>query len=94
MRDRLRHILQSASGFEAVDEAGDGASEAGDGASTIALIRSSDAQVLVLDLSMPGRNGVERIRPIKDEKPALRILVLIMHAEQQYACSRPAHPTI
>ena len=34
---------------------------------------------------MPGRNGVELIKQIKDEKPALRILVLTMHAEQQYA---------
>ena len=48
-------------------------------------MRSTDANVLVLDLSMPGRNGIELIRQIKDEKPALRILVLTMHAEQQYA---------
>ena len=41
--------------------------------------------MLVLDLSMPGRNGVELIKQIKEEKPALRILVLTMHAEQQYA---------
>jgi DNA-binding NarL/FixJ family response regulator len=34
---------------------------------------------------MPGRNGVELIRQIKEEKPTLRILVLTMHAEQQYA---------
>jgi two-component system, NarL family, invasion response regulator UvrY len=34
---------------------------------------------------MPGRNGIELIRQIKDEKPELRILVLTMHAERQYA---------
>jgi DNA-binding NarL/FixJ family response regulator len=78
VRDGLRHILQNASGFEV-------AGEAWDGATTIALTRSTEAQVLVLDLSMPGRNGVELIRQIKDEKPNLRILVLTMHAEQQYA---------
>ncbi|MFM0237402.1 response regulator [Paraburkholderia phytofirmans] len=78
VRDGLRHILQSTSGFEV-------AGEASDGASTIALVRSRPAEVLVLDLSMPGRNGVELIRQIKDEMPALRILVLTMHAEQQYA---------
>ncbi|MBN3759743.1 response regulator transcription factor [Burkholderia sp. Ac-20365] len=78
VRDGLRHILQSASGFEV-------AGEACDSATTIALIRNADAHVLVLDLSMPGRNGVDLIRQIKDEKPALRILVLTMHAEQQYA---------
>ncbi|MGU7780952.1 response regulator [Burkholderia sp. PU8-34] len=78
VRDGLRHILQNASGFEV-------AGEARDSASTIALVRSTDANVLVLDLSMPGRNGVELIKQIKDEKPALHILVLTMHAEQQYA---------
>ena len=78
VRDGLRHILQNATGFEV-------AGEAFDGPSTIALVRATPAQVLVLDLSMPGRNGVELIKQIKDEKPALRVLVLTMHAEQQYA---------
>ncbi|MCX4157634.1 MULTISPECIES: response regulator [Paraburkholderia] len=78
VRDGLRHILQNASGFQVVGEANDGIS-------TIALVRSSAADVLVLDLSMPGRNGVELIKQIKEERPALRILVLTMHAEQQYA---------
>ncbi|AOK32293.1 MULTISPECIES: response regulator [Burkholderia] len=78
VRDGLRHILHNASGFEV-------AGQAWDGASTIALVRGTDAQVLVLDLSMPGRTGVELIKQIKDERPALHILVLTMHAEQQYA---------
>ncbi|MGF6920603.1 response regulator [Paraburkholderia sp. 40] len=78
VRDGLRHILQGASGFEVVGEANDSAS-------TVALIRARAAEVLVLDLSMPGRNGVELIKQIKEEKPTLRILVLTMHAEQQYA---------
>ena len=78
VRDGLRHILKSASGFEV-------AGEASDSASTIALVRSRAADVLVLDLSMPGRNGIELIRQIKDERPTLRVLVLTMHAEQQYA---------
>ena len=78
VRDGLRHILRSASGFDI-------AGEAWDAVTTIALVRSNDANVLVLDLSMPGRNGIELIKQIKDEKPSLRILVLTMHAEQQYA---------
>ncbi|MFB9122654.1 response regulator transcription factor [Paraburkholderia dipogonis] len=78
VRDGLRHILQGASGFEVTGEANDSVS-------TVALIRERAADVLVLDLSMPGRNGVELIKQIKEEKPALRILVLTMHAEQQYA---------
>jgi DNA-binding NarL/FixJ family response regulator len=78
VRDGLRHILEGTSGFEI-------AGEANDGPTTIALVRSTPADVLVLDLSMPGRNGVELVKQIKDELPTLRILVLTMHAEQQYA---------
>jgi DNA-binding NarL/FixJ family response regulator len=78
VRDGLRHILRGASGFEV-------AGEASDSATTVALARSTPADVLVLDLSMPGRNGIDLIKQIKDEHPALRILVLTMHAEQQYA---------
>ena len=78
MRDSLRRILEGARDFEIVGEGCDGAT-------TLALVRSSDANVLVLDLSMPGRSGVDLIRQIKEEKPALRLLVLPMHAEHQYA---------
>ena len=50
VRDGLRHILEGTSGFEVVGEAYDGPT-------TIALVRGTPADVLVLDLSMPGRNG-------------------------------------
>ncbi|CAM2184859.1 two-component system, NarL family, invasion response regulator UvrY [Paraburkholderia sacchari] len=78
MRDGLRRILEEARDFEIVGEGCDGAT-------TLALVRSRDAKVLLLDLSMPGRSGVDLIRQIKEEKPALRVLVLTMHAEHQYA---------
>ncbi|HTH60874.1 MAG TPA: response regulator transcription factor [Paraburkholderia sp.] len=78
VRDGLRRILEDSGSFDV-------AGEACDAAGTIALMRSTPADVLVLDLSMPGRNGVELIGQIKTEKPALRILVLTMHGEQQYA---------
>jgi len=41
--------------------------------------------VVVLDLSMPGRSGIELIRQVKAERSDLRVLVLSMHDEQQYA---------
>ncbi|WP_042266891.1 response regulator [Paraburkholderia heleia] len=80
MRDGLRRILESAldAQFEVIGEGCDSAT-------TLALVREHPAQVLVLDLSMPGRSGVDLVKQIKDEKPGLRILVLTMHAEQQYA---------
>jgi len=50
-----------------------------------AIVRSLEFDVLLLDLSMPGRSGMELIKLVKAEKPKLRILVLSMHQETQYA---------
>lgn len=78
MREGLKHILQSASDIEI-------AAEATDGFETLQVIRTNSCDVLVVDLSMPGRGGMELIRQIKEEVPLLRILVLTMHEEQEYA---------
>lgn len=78
VRDGLRHILERAGGFEVVGEA-DG------GATLMPLVRATPADVLLLDLSMPGRNGLELIEQIHGIAPSLRILVLTMHGERQYA---------
>jgi len=78
VRYGLRHVLERAAGFEVTGEAVDAAS-------ALQLARKEDAHVLVLDLSMPGRNGLDLIKQIREEKPTLRILVLTMHAEEQYA---------
>lgn len=73
MRDSLRHILQNAGGFEVVGEASCAST-------TIEMVRTVVADVVLLDLSMPGLNGFELIGQIKKENPALRILVVTMHA--------------
>jgi DNA-binding NarL/FixJ family response regulator len=61
------------------------AGEAINGQEVMARIRGQDYDVAVLDMSMPGRSGIELIKQVKDEKPKLRILVLTMHSEEQYA---------
>lgn len=78
MREGLKRILGGAEDIEVVGEAVDGFE-------VLAHIRKGGFDVLVLDLSMPGRSGVELIRQIKDEAPKLPILVLTMHEEEQYA---------
>ena len=78
VREGLRRIVASAEDFEVVDEAGDGNE-------VMRIVRERDFDVLVLDISMPGRSGMELIKLVKAEKPRLRILVLSMHQEQQYA---------
>ena len=70
-----------------VSEAGDLVvlGEAADGTEVMERVRGLDFDVLVLDLSMPGRSGMELIKLVHSEKPKLRILVLSMHQELQYA---------
>lgn len=78
MREGLKRILE---GVNDIDVAG----EAVDGYETMAKIRSGGIDQVLLDLSMPGRNGVDLIRQIRLEAPKLPILVLTMHDEEQYA---------
>jgi DNA-binding NarL/FixJ family response regulator len=61
------------------------AGEATNGQEVLARVRGQDFDVAVLDMSMPGRSGIELIKLVKDEKPLLRILILSMHSEHQYA---------
>ncbi len=78
MREGLKRILD---GIEDIQVIG----EAIDGHDTITKVRSETFDVLLLDLSMPGRSGVDLIHQIKDEFPKLPILILTMHEEEQYA---------
>ena len=59
--------------------------EAQDGHEALARVRELDFDLLLLDMSMPGKSGIDRIRQIHGEKPKLRILILSMHEEHQYA---------
>ena len=61
------------------------AGEAANGQEALAQVRERDYDVAVLDMSMPGRNGIELIKLVKAEKAKLKILVLSMHGEAQYA---------
>lgn len=61
------------------------AGEAANGQEVMAQLRGQDFDVAVLDMSMPGRSGIELIKQVKREKPKLRVLILSMHSEEQYA---------
>jgi DNA-binding NarL/FixJ family response regulator len=78
VREGLKRILASQ---EDIALAG----EAVDGHEVIARVREGGFDVLVLDMSMPGKSGVELIKQVKGESPRLPVLVLTMHEEGQYA---------
>lgn len=78
LRAGLRRLLEHAGDISVEGEAGNGAE-------ALALLARRPWDLLVLDMSMPGRDGVDLIRQIRNEHPKLPILVLTMHGEQQYA---------
>ncbi len=78
LRAGLKHILKESGDIEV-------GGEAGDGLSALAKIRSERWDTVVLDLSMPGKSGIELIKQIKAEFPKLPILILSMHKEDIYA---------
>lgn len=78
VREGLKRIVSAADDLTVVKEAGDGHR-------VMELVRSCPMDVLVLDLSMPGRSGMALIKQACAESPSLRILVLSMHEELQYA---------
>ena len=59
--------------------------EARSGAEALTLVREQPWDVVILDISLGGRNGLEVLGDIKQLKPTLPVLILSMHAEEQYA---------
>lgn len=70
-----------------ISEAGDMCvcAEAESGAQTIKLARQHPLDVVVLDITMPDRNGLDTLKQLKKEKPKLSVLMLSMHPEETYA---------
>ena len=78
VRDGLKRILAATTDLQV-------AGEAASGDEALALVKSNDYDVVMLDMSMPGLAGIDLIKRLKLEKPKLKILVLSMHGESQYA---------
>ena len=78
VREGLKQILSAAPDFFVVGEAQNGME-------VLQRVRELEFDVLLLDMSMPGKSGTELIKQVRNEKPKLRILVLSMHEEEQYA---------
>jgi len=78
VREGLKQLLAGAPEFSVI-------AEARDGSEVLKRVRENDFEVLLLDMSMPGKSGIDLIKHVHAEKPKLRILVLSMHEEQQYA---------
>jgi DNA-binding NarL/FixJ family response regulator len=78
VRAGIKQILAETSGMVAADEAGSGQE-------VLNLIQKKDYDVILLDISMPGRSGLEVLKDLKKEKPKTPVLILSIYPEEQYA---------
>lgn len=78
IRRGIRDTLSDAPDIEVVGEAGDYGE-------LRSLLRDTDCDVLVLDINLPGRSGLDVLHVLKEEGSALRVLVVSMYPEDQYA---------
>jgi DNA-binding NarL/FixJ family response regulator len=77
-REGLKQVIGMSVNMEVVDEASSGQE-------LLTKIHSNDYDIVILDISMPGRNGLDVLVEIKNIKPKLPVLVMSMHPEEQYA---------
>jgi len=78
VRQGLKRILLDNKGISAVDEARDGKE-------VISKVSQKKYDVILLDISFPGRSGIDTLKQLKCLKPKLPVLILSMHPEEQYA---------
>jgi two-component system invasion response regulator UvrY len=77
-RRGLRQIIEEAPDLIVI-------AEAADGAEALLKARAGSCDVVLLDITMPVKNGIDTLSQLKHERPALPVLVLSMHPEEQYA---------
>jgi DNA-binding NarL/FixJ family response regulator len=77
MRSGIRALLERADDLRVVGEAGDGHE-------ALRLIRELDPHVVLMDISIPGLNGLEVAAKVRKEHPGVKIVFLSMHSSEEY----------
>lgn len=77
VREGLKRIVEESPGMEVI-------AEASDGRQALQLIKETNPDVALIDISMPELDGLEVIRELQISHPSLPIIVLTMHEEEQY----------
>jgi len=78
VREGLRQILEDTSDIAVTGEASS-AQE------VVNKVKTNNFDIVLLDISLPGRSGLDVLKQLKSIKPDLPVLVLSMHPEEQYA---------
>lgn len=77
-REGLKQVIATTQTMQVTDEAGTGQE-------LLRKVQEKDYDLVILDISMPGRNGLDTLGELKKIRPRLPVLVLSMHPEEQYA---------
>jgi DNA-binding NarL/FixJ family response regulator len=77
VRAGIRSLLERLEGVEIVGEAGDGHE-------TMRLVEERSPDILLLDIALPGLNGLDVARRLLKSRPDLRVIILSMHATEDY----------
>jgi DNA-binding NarL/FixJ family response regulator len=77
MRSGIRALLEKSADLRVVGESGDGHS-------ALRLIKELNPQVVLMDISIPGLNGLEVAAKARKDHPAIRIVFLSMHSSEEY----------
>ncbi len=77
LREGIKSLLEKAGDIEVVGEASEGGE-------AVAKAQSLSPDVVLMDITMPGINGLEATRQIKSLKPNIKVLILSMHESNQY----------
>lgn len=77
VREGVRKLLEEQTSFRVIGESGDGLE-------AIAQVEKLKPEVLVVDIMLPGLNGLEVVRVVRQRSPQTRVIVLSMHASEAY----------
>src|SRR5882672_7748932 len=78
VREGLKRIISENPGMAVTGEAGDGHE-------ALRVVGSTPCDIVLLDISMPNKSGLDVLKQLHAESPRLPVLVLSMHGEDQYA---------
>jgi DNA-binding NarL/FixJ family response regulator len=78
VRQGLARILEKSGEMQIV-------AEHDNGTDALKWLRDNDCDIALLDISMPGMNGIDLLKQLREEKPKLPMLVISIYAEDQYA---------
>ena len=77
IREGLRGIILNEPGFSIVGEAADGKE-------VLSLLKSVKCELVILDIAMPGKDGLEALKVIRKEYPELKVLILSMLKDSEH----------